>query len=59
MHVYVGRESFTTKPRFEIVNLHSFKLINFQGSRLKKNTQVQVKDFVHKRGLVVKFALVT
>ena len=43
MHVYVRQANFTTKPRFETANLHSFKLIVFQGSRFKKNTQVQMK----------------
>ena len=54
---------FTAKPRFEIHKLGSFTLINSQGSRLKEiyiyisvHEQCKYKEFLHKRGFVVKFA---
>ena len=51
--------NFTSEPRFEIHKLGSFTLIN-KGSRLKKkisvHEQCKYKEFLHKRGFVVKFA---
>ena len=41
MHVYVTQANFTTKPRFEIKNKRSFTEMNFQGSRVEKNTHAQ------------------
>ena len=63
MHVYVTQANFTTKPRFEIKNKRSFTEMNSQGSRVEKNTHAQKvqmqKNFVHKRGLLVKFTRLT
>ena len=63
MHVYVTQANFTTKPRFEIKNKRSFTEMNSQGSRVEKNTHAQKvqmqKNFVYKRGLLVKFTRLT
>ena len=62
MHVYVTQANFTTKPRLEINNKRSFTEMNSQGSRVEKNTRTKsanAKNFVHKRGLLVKFTRLT
>lgn len=50
-----GRENFTNKPRFEIVNWRRFTYMNFLGNRVEKHTHAKRMQ-VDKQGLVVKFA---
>ena len=63
MHFYVTQANFTTKPRFEIKNKRSFTEMNSQGCRVEKEyprtKSANAKNFVHKRGLLVKFTRLT
>ena len=55
MNVYVTQANFTTKRRFEIKNQRSFTEMNFQSSKVEKNTheqKVQMQKFCSQTRLV-------